>query len=58
MESWRLKDDLDLEDFEDLWLSYPSNSEFVEGAELVLFRRLQGSAELWAMFLTKAEVEV
>jgi len=55
MESWRLKDDLDLEDFGGSWLSYPSNSEFLEGAELALFRRIQGNAELRAMFLTKAK---
>ena len=50
MESWRLKDDLDLEDFGGSWLSHPSNSEFLEGAELALFRRIQGNAELRAMF--------
>ena len=55
MESWRLKDDLDLGDFRGSWLSHPSNSEFLEGAELALFRRIQGNAELRAMFLTKAE---
>jgi Lhr-like helicase len=54
MESWRLKDDLDLEDFGGSWLSHPSNFEFLEGAELALFRRIQGNAELRAMFLTKA----
>jgi hypothetical protein len=46
MESWRLKDDLDLKDFRGLWLSHPSNSEFLKGAELALFRRIQGNAEL------------
>jgi hypothetical protein len=55
MESWRLKDDLDLEDFGGSWLSYPSNSEFLEGAELALFRRIQDNAELRAMFLTKTK---
>jgi hypothetical protein len=55
MESWRLKDDLDLEDFGGSWLSHPSNSEFLEGADLALFRRIQGNAELRAMFLTKAK---
>jgi hypothetical protein len=55
IESWRLKDDLDLEDFGGSWLSYPSNSEFLEGAELAFFRRIQGNAELRAMFLTKAK---
>jgi hypothetical protein len=55
MESWRLKDDLDLEDFGGSWLSHSSNSEFLEGAELALFRRIQGNAELRAMFLTKGK---
>lgn len=50
MESWRLRDDLDLEDFGGSWLSHPHNSEFLEGAELALFRQIQGSAELRAMF--------
>jgi hypothetical protein len=54
MESWRLKDDLDLEDFGGSWLSHPGNSEFVEDAELALFRRIQENAELRAMFLTTA----
>ena len=55
IESWRLKDDLDLEDFGGSWLSHPGNSEFLEGAELALFRRIQGNAELRAMFLTKGK---
>ncbi|TVY12645.1 hypothetical protein LARI1_G008837, partial [Lachnellula arida] len=55
IESWRLKDDLDLEDFGGSWLSHPGNSEFLEGAKLALFRRIQGNAELRAMFLTKAQ---
>jgi hypothetical protein len=40
MESWRLKDNLDLENFGNSWLSHPSNSEFLEGTELALFRRI------------------
>lgn len=55
MESWRLKDDLDLEDFGGSWLSHPSNAEFLEGAELALIRRIQGNAELRAMFLTNGK---
>jgi hypothetical protein len=55
MVSWRLKDDLDLEDFRGSWLSHPSNSEFLEGAELALFRRIQGNAALRAMFLTEGK---
>ncbi|OBT41397.1 hypothetical protein VE00_09168 [Pseudogymnoascus sp. WSF 3629] len=54
MESWRLKDDLDLEEFGGSWLSHPSNSEFLDGAELALFRRIQGNDKLRAMFLTTA----
>jgi hypothetical protein len=54
MESWRLKDDLDLEDFGCSWLSHHGNSEFFDGAELALFRRIQEKAELRAMFLTTA----
>ena len=55
MESWRLKDDLDLEDFGGSWLSHPSNAEFVENAELALFQRIQANAELRAMFLTEVD---
>ena len=55
MESWRLKDNLDLEDFGDSWLSYPGNSEFLEGTELVLFRRIQGNTELRVIFLIKGK---
>jgi hypothetical protein len=40
MESWRLKDDLDLEDFGGSWLSHPSNSEFLKGVKLAFFRRI------------------
>ncbi|KAL5344612.1 hypothetical protein ACLOAV_010304 [Pseudogymnoascus australis] len=54
MESWRLKDDLDMEEFGGSWLSHPSNSEFLDGAELALFRRIQGNSQLRAMFLTTA----
>jgi hypothetical protein len=37
MESWRLKDNLDLKDFKGSWLSYPSNFKFLKGAKLALF---------------------
>jgi hypothetical protein len=40
IESWKLKNNLDLEDFSSSWLSYPSNSKFLEGTKLVLFRRI------------------
>jgi hypothetical protein len=40
MESWRLQDNLDLEDFGGSWLSHPGNSVFLEGAEVAVFRRI------------------
>jgi hypothetical protein len=52
MESWRMKDDLDLDDFGGSWLLHPSNSEFLEGAELALMKQIQANAQLRAMFLT------
>ena len=36
-----------------LWLSYSSNTEFLEGTEIALLQRIQGDAELRAIFLTK-----
>jgi hypothetical protein len=55
MESWGLKDDLDMKDFRGLWLSHSNNSEFLKSAELALFRRIQGNSELRAIFLTTAK---
>ncbi|KFY96400.1 hypothetical protein V500_02461 [Pseudogymnoascus sp. VKM F-4518 (FW-2643)] len=55
MQSWRLKDDLDMEDFGGSWLSHPGNAEFVEKADRALFQCIQESAELRAMFLTEAD---
>jgi hypothetical protein len=40
MESWRLKDDLDLEDFGGSWLSHPSNTKFLKDAELAIFQHI------------------
>lgn len=57
MESWRLQDDLDLEDYGGSWLSHHGNSELLRGAELALFRHIQGNAELRAMFLKEAKDE-
>ncbi|KFY23902.1 hypothetical protein V491_02362 [Pseudogymnoascus sp. VKM F-3775] len=55
MQSWRLKDDLDMEDFGGSWLSHPGNAEFVEKADRALFQCIQESAELRAMFLIEAD---
>jgi hypothetical protein len=54
MQSWRLKDDLDLEDFGGSWLAHPSNAEFLEHAEQALLQRIQGNTELQAIFLAEA----
>ncbi|OBT59851.1 hypothetical protein VE03_10446, partial [Pseudogymnoascus sp. 23342-1-I1] len=48
MQAWRLKDDLDMEEFGGSWLSHPRNAELVEGADRALLWRIQGSAELRA----------
>ena len=55
MESWRLQDDLDLEDFGGSWLSHPGNDAFPKDSDLALFRQIQGNTKLQTMFLTTAE---
>lgn len=55
MESWRLKDDLDLDEFGGSWLSHAHNAEFLEGAEQALLQRIQGNTELRAMFLANGD---
>ena len=55
MELQRLKDDLDLEDFRGLQLSYLSNSEFLNSTKLALFQRIQSNTKLQGIFLTKGK---
>ena len=55
MQSWRLQDDLDFEDYGGSWLSLPANVELVHDAELALFRRIQADAELRATFFTNGK---
>ncbi|RAL58160.1 hypothetical protein DID88_002364 [Monilinia fructigena] len=50
MVSWRMKDDLDSEDFGDSWLSHSHNSEFLEGADLRLFRHIKTNSKLRTTF--------
>jgi hypothetical protein len=52
MQSWRLQDDLDFEDYGGSWLSLPANVELIHDTELALFRRIQADAELRATFFT------
>lgn len=51
MVSWRMKDDLDSEDFGDSWLSHSHNAEFLEGADLRLFRHIKTNSKLRTTFL-------
>jgi hypothetical protein len=55
VQSWKLKDDLDLADFGESWLTYPENEGLLKGSELVLLQHIQQSAELWALFLVEDE---
>lgn len=53
MQSWRLQDDLDLEEFGASWISLRSNAEFVSQSGVALLRLIRASAELRAMFMTR-----
>lgn len=55
LESWRLKDDLDLDNFGGSWLSHAHNAEFLDRAEQAFLQRIQDSTELRAMFLTDGQ---
>jgi hypothetical protein len=46
VQSWKLKDDLDLADFGESWLTYPENEGLLKGSELALLQHIQQSAEL------------
>lgn len=54
MQAWRLRDDLDVDDFGRSWLDHPGNAAFLEQAEMALLRRIHASPELSAMFVVKA----
>lgn len=54
IESWRLKDNLDLEDFGASWLTHPSNTELIRGADLALLRHIQNTPDLRAIFIDRA----
>lgn len=55
MQSWRLKDDLDIDGFGRSWLDEPANAVFLEKANVALLRRIRASPALRAMFLVEAE---
>lgn len=46
MHSWRMSDDLDLEDAGASWLTCTGDAEFAESVEVALLRRIQGSTGL------------
>ena len=51
LESWRLRDDLDLQGFGGSWLQHPRNAELLQGADLALLRQIQAQAQLRTLFL-------
>jgi len=51
LESWRLRDDLDLQSFGGSWLQHPGNAELLQGADLALLRQIQAQPKLQALFL-------
>ena len=55
LQAWRLKDDLNLADFRELWVTYPKNAELVQKAKGALLRRIQQDAKLRAMFLIEGK---
>lgn len=55
IESWKLKDDLDMDGYGCSWLSDARNAELVDGADRALLRELQESPELCQIFLKDKE---
>jgi hypothetical protein len=53
LQSWKLKDDLDMLDFRESWLTNPENTELLKGSEVALLQRIQQSPELRSMFLVE-----
>ncbi|ELR06866.1 hypothetical protein GMDG_08157 [Pseudogymnoascus destructans 20631-21] len=55
LKAWKLKDDLDVADFGESWVTYPENAELVQKAEGALLRRIQQDAKLRAMLLIEGK---
>jgi hypothetical protein len=51
LQSWKLKDDLDMLDFGESWLTNPENTELVKDSEVALLRQIQRSPKLRSTFL-------
>ena len=54
LESWRLRDDLDLRQYGGSWLQHSQNRELVAGTDLALLHQIQGQPSLRALFLHQA----
>jgi hypothetical protein len=39
LQSWKLKDDLDMLDFRESWLTNPENAELLKGSEVTLLQQ-------------------
>jgi Orsellinic acid/F9775 biosynthesis cluster protein D/Helicase conserved C-terminal domain/DEAD/DEAH box helicase len=54
LQAWKLKDDLDMADYGESWVTDPKNAELVQQAEGALLQCIQYSTQLRAMFLIKS----
>jgi len=52
IQSWQLKDNLDLADFGESWLTYPENQALLQDSDAALLRHMQSDSKLRALFLT------
>ena len=55
LEAWRLKDDLDSEDYGGSWLSHPLNQDLVKDSDRALMLQIQRRPKLQATFLLEAD---
>ena len=53
MQSWRLRDDLDVDDVGFSWMMLRENMELLEGCEVKLLEQIHSSAELRDMFIVQ-----
>lgn len=53
MQSWRLRDDLDVDDVGFSWMMLRENIELLEGCEVKLLEQIRSSAELRDMFIVQ-----
>lgn len=51
MQAWQLKDNLDLVEYGESWLTLPKNQELLHGSETALLRRIEGDSTLRNLLL-------